>query len=487
MRIVYFDLDCLRDDHLGCYGYHRDTSPNIDRLAADGVRFTHCYATNSPCVPSRAALLTGRFGYNNGIVGNTTDPVRYPESLGRRARDRQMPMVMRHLRANGLRPVSFSNFGDRHEAWWFHSGWDEHHLINLRRGFETADEVSGVVLPWLERHGSEDDCFLHLHYWDVHFPYRSPDMPKLMERFADEPPPDWPDAETIRRHYERHYGPRSARDLWGTDNWWRDQCPWMPTEIANRDDFKRLIDGYDATIRLVDEHIGRVLSLLDRQGVLEETAVIVSGDHGDTFGETGLYMDHYTAAEPVLRRPLIVRWPGVTRPSVCDALLYQLDLAPTLCELLGIEVPALWDGASFAAALRGEEFTGRDHLVLDHGLATVQRAVRTRHRLFVRTLCPGLYRIDEPCWLFDMEADPHMTRNLVGEEPDEVRRCDHFILEWKAEQDRRHGPHADPMDELARREAARDTAPFVEHLRNEGREAQADDLARRLSQFRPGI
>lgn len=484
MRIIYFDLDCIRDDHLGCYGYHRNTSPNIDAIAKRSVRFTRCYTSDSPCVPSRAALFTGRFGINNGVVGNTTDPIQYPARAGRRAQDEQMPTFMRHLRVHGLRPISFSNFADRHGAWWFHSGWDEHHLINLRRGFETADEVNAVAIPWLKDHCAEDDYFLHIHYWDIHFPYRSPEMPRWMERFKDEPPPDWPDEDTIRRQYEHMYGPRTARDLWGVRELDPGRFPWMPREIASREDFKKLVDGYDGAIYFVDQHIGQVLDVLADNGVLDDAMIIISGDHGDCFGENGFYMDHYTASEPVMRRPLIIRPPGMTAPSTCDELIYLLDLAPTVCDVLGLPTPAGWDGASFARALRGEQFSGREYLVLGQGIATIQRAVRTRDHLFVRTLHPGLYPIDEPHWLFDMNQDPHTTTNIASEHLDIVQQCEGLMTAWRDEQMQKHGPHPDPMETLARSHAAHDAGPFSEHLRSTGRGDRAEDLARRLSQYR---
>jgi choline-sulfatase len=487
MRIVYFDLDCVRDDHLGCYGYRRNTSPNIDALAARSVRFTRCYTSDSPCVPSRAALFTGRFGHNNGVVGNTDEPVVNPPNMRPYQRDRQAPSFMRHLRMNGMRPVSFSNFADRHNAWWFHSGWDEHHLINLKRGFETADEVNAILLPWLEAHADEDNYFLHIHYWDIHFPYRSPDMEKWMARFKDEPAPDWPDEEAISRQYETWYGARTARDLWGTNVQWAGQFPWMPREVRTRADFKRLIDGYDATIYLVDHYMGQVLDVLRQKGVLDDAVIIVGGDHGDCFGENGIYMDHYTASEPVLRRPLIIRWPGVTQPAVRDELIYLLDLCPTVAEMLGMPVPPYWDGASFAAALRGEAFGGRDYLVCEQSIATIQRAVRTRDHLFVRTLYPGTYPIDEPCWLYKPDEDPHTTRNLADELPDVVAQCNHHIQAWLHDQASKHGPHPDPLDVLAQRDAAQGDGGWIAHLRAAGRADQAEDLAKRLARYIPGF
>lgn len=116
--------------------------------------------------------------------------------------------------------------------------------------------------------------------------------------------------------------------------------------------------------------LGRSRIYLEELGIWEDTAIIVSGDHGDSFGEHGQYADHGIANEAVHNIPMIVRWPGVTGRGSCDRLIYGLDLGSTLCELLGLPTPAGWDGRSFAPALRGEEFDGWPYLVWDHGIYT---------------------------------------------------------------------------------------------------------------------
>ncbi|MHC5058417.1 MAG: sulfatase [Planctomycetota bacterium] len=399
MRVVLFDLDCIRDDHLGCYGYHRDTSPNIDSVAADASRFTSCYTSNAPCVPARAALFSGRFGINTGVATNSGRALRFPPRSGPRHRDR-CPMWMRHLTANGMRPVSFSNFADRHGVWWFHEGWKEFHLVNLRRGFETADEVNAVALPWFHDHGGEDNYFAHVHYWDIHQPYRLPDMPKHLERFRGEPLPEWPDAGAIARHYETSHGPRTAHELWPGSTPWSERYPWMPDKVENLDEFRAIIDGYDASIRYVDEHVGQILGALADHGVLDDTVIIITGDHGDCFGECGgHHTDHWIGAEPLLRRPLIIKWPGAGRApasGTCDEMVYLLDLAPTVCEMLGLPLPDLWDGRSFAPALKGEPFSGYDHVVCENGLGAMQRIVRSREWAYVRTYNPGQHTVPAP-------------------------------------------------------------------------------------------
>ncbi len=146
MRFVYFDIDTLRPDHLGCYGYGRPTSPAIDSLAAEGTVFEHVYASDTPCLPSRTALSTGQFGIRNGAVnhgGVATDP--FPEGAARRFQT----AAARHSWMSALREVGFwtasiSTFAERHSAYHFDAGFNECHNLGTR-GLETADQVAAVA------------------------------------------------------------------------------------------------------------------------------------------------------------------------------------------------------------------------------------------------------------------------------------------------------------------------------------------------------
>jgi len=423
MRILYIDMDTCRADHLGCYGYHRRTSPNIDRIASEGVIFTRLYASDTPCLPSRAALFSGRFGIKNGVVGHggSGAQLRYP-GYGHSTDPQCLPLVMA-LRRAGFRTVSVSPYADRHIAWWFTAGFSEFYDPG-KRGQEIADDINRIAIPWLRANAKQDNWFLHLNYWDPHRPYRIP--MEYGNPFESDPPPDWLTQEIIDRQRQQ-YGPRSAREPQGfrPDPRWPREVP----EIRNLDDFKRWIDGYDVGIRYMDDHIGQILEVLDEQGVLDETAIIISGDHGECQGELNVYGDHHTADEYTCHLPMIIRWPGLTRAGRCDALLYQLDLAPTLCELLGIEPPSRWDGKSFAAALRGEQIQGRPYLVLGQGAWTCQRAVLKWPWLMIRTYHPGLHEYP-PVMLFNLDQDPHETQNLAEARPEVVGECEHLLADW---------------------------------------------------------
>ena len=479
MRILYLDIDSLRPDHFGCYGYHRNTTPNMDRIAREGVRFSHVYCNSSPCVPARASFISGRFGINHGALTHWGPGSKFRGPYDGLRYWQDMPLLNRHLRQNGYKTVSFSSFADRHQAFWFCGGWSEMHTPSLNMGNEDADEVNAALLPWLQEHGAEDDWFLHAQYWDPHRNYTV--APEWVDLFAEDPPPSWPNEEAIAEHQD-NYGPFTASGLFPQFSDGKSPISTMPDQIADLGDFKQFVDGYDGAIRFMDDQIGQVFQALADLGVLEETAIIISADHGEAMGEQGIYGDHVCAGEAVHNVPLIIKWPGITpADSSYDGLLYNVDLHPTLCELLGLPVPPRWDGEPFAAAVRGEAWEGRPYLVWDHALYCCQRAVRTRDWLYMRTYHPGLFPFEDGM-LYQMQEDPHQTHNLFYERPELIAPFDQMMQNYLQENLGYHGSTPDPMQEVIR------TGPFkyvtlegwIPHLRREGRNADAEAIIRRL-------
>jgi arylsulfatase A-like enzyme len=415
VRILFFDIDTLRPDHLGCYGYHRATSPNIDAVAARGVRFTNVYASDVPCLPSRTALVTGMFGIRNGVANHGGAAADLASEGARRSfvsrfASRSLPGV---LLGAGYHTASISSFPLRHGAPWWTSGFLE--TMNLMRGMggERADEVLPGALDWLERRGRRDQWFLHVHLWDPHTPYNTPE--EYGNPFADDPVPAW-HTEAVRQANWGLPGPHSAQEPWGFEpREWGPPPPRQPLDLASADDVKRMFDGYDVGVRYADDAVGILCSKLADLGVLDDTAIWVSSDHGEGFGELGVYADHQAADEATAHIPAVLAWPGVPA-GVQDGLHYHLDVAATVADLAGGHLPRHWDGQTVRPDLdAGTPAPGRDHLVLSQGAWTCQRGVRSGDHLYLRTLHDGFHAAWPAEMLFDVVRDPHEQHDLAGD------------------------------------------------------------------------
>ncbi len=429
MRILYIDIDSLRPDHLSCYGYMRQTSPQIDTVAAKGVRFNNYYATDTPCLPSRTAFFGGMFGIHTGVVnhgGVYADLPLEGAERGFRTTFSQNTLAS-VLRRAGYHTASISPFPQRHTAYQIWYGFAETHDTG-KGGLDNADEVYPFVQRWLQEKGKEENWFLHVNLWDPHTPYDTPAA--FGNPFADDPIEPWLTQELIDEQ-NRSFGPHSATEVRGFT---ADPLPAGTIgakQISTLADAKAHLDGYDTGIRYADEYVGRILADLAALGIDEETAVIISADHGENQGELNVWGDHQTADLITNRLPLIIHWPGLTDKlagTTIGGLHYHLDFAATLVELLNGEQPATWDGHSFAAAFNGKD-TGRDYLVLSQGAWSCQRSVRWQNWLLIRTYHTGLKNF--PAYmLFDVVADPHETTNLAAQHPDIVGQGLQHLDEW---------------------------------------------------------
>ncbi|MEX2606410.1 MAG: sulfatase [Kiritimatiellia bacterium] len=443
MRILYLDIDSLRPDHLGCYGYRRNTSPNIDLLAQEGQRFNRVYTSDAPCLPSRTALYTGRFGFHTGVVshgGSAADP--WPDGRTRGTRDRiECDAFPRLLQEQGFHTAQISPFGQRHAARQFYAGFNEIHNTG-GGGNESAETVTPVVEKWLKDHAGSDQWYLHVNYWDPHTPYRTP--AEYPNHFEQDPVPDWITPEVFERHLGK-VGPHGLREINMFDDRENPKWPKHPGSVLTYDELRRVFDGYDNGVRYVDDQVGLIVKWLKEAGVYEDTAIIISADHGENLGELGIYGEHATADSATCRIPLIVKWPGITRPGTTDdGLHYHLDLPPTVAELLGAEAKPTWDGRSYAETLRNGANTGRDALIIGQCVHVCQRAVRFDRWQYIRTYDDG-YHLFPTEMLFDLESDPHEQLNKAGEEPAVCDRGLRLLTEWSEEMLRSSPRNQDPL------------------------------------------
>lgn len=480
MRIVYFDCDTLRPDHLGCYGYQRNTSPNIDTIAGQGLICNQCYTSNAPCLPSRSALFTGRFGIHTGIVGHGGTAADHRLEGSRRGFASTLGLTSwpEMMRRSGYRTATVSPFASRHSAWWFVAGFNEV-FDPGKRGMEIAPDVCGPALDWLNRNASSDNWFLHVNLWDPHMPYRT--GAEFGEVFKDAPLPQWMTEDRLREH-NRQGRPHGARELGmygpAIDSL---KYPRTPSEVNSMSDYRKLIDGYDTGIKYMDKHIGLILNRLADLKVLDDTAIIISADHGENLGELGIYSEHATADGMTCRIPLIIKWPGGAAQQD-DALHYNLDLPPTILTLLNIDPPEGWDGRSFKPTLLSGETCGRDHLVLTQCAHVCQYSVRFGDWHYIRTYHDG-YHLFPTDMLFNLVDDYHETANMAEEQPDIVHKGMWLLENWRQEQMLTMEHPCDPVwtviEEGGPFHARGYLEMFVKRLRDTGRDGIASELLKK--------
>lgn len=415
-NILYIDIDSLRPDHLGCYGYGLPTSPNIDAVAQDGQLFTGVHASDAPCMPSRTALMSGRMGLVTGLVGHggsVCEPYRQGPDRAWAGTFLDDGFAGR-LRGLGFTCATISSFAERHGAWHWLAGFDRVTSPG-KRGHEMAHEVAPLAIDFIERAKDGPPWFLHVNFWDPHTPYRTPE--DYSDPFGTQLLPDWLTADLIEAQLAS-YGPHSASEPLG---WGDEPVPArVPDRISDLDAARCWYAGYDIGIHYADHHIGRVLDALDASGQADDTIVVISADHGENMGELNVWGDHQTADRPTCNVPLVIRWPGAEGFAGTDrGLHYHFDWTATVLERLGADLPETWQGRPFSDG-------SRDALVTGQGAWSAQRGVQFTAEgadwTLLRTYDPGFKPLP-PVLLFNVTEDPGQTRDLADARADLVGRA----------------------------------------------------------------
>jgi choline-sulfatase len=442
MRILFVDIDTLRPDHMGCYGYSRNTTPNIDCIADEGIKFNNYYCSDAPCLPSRASLTSGMFGIHNGAVGHggTAADKRYMGE-SREFRDFNDENNFNNIfRKAGMYTASISTFPERHSAWWFNAGFNETHNVG-DGGMESGEKVLPIALDWIERNSDKDNWFLHVHLWDPHTPYRAP--AEFGNPFENEPLDTWITEDVLKQHL-KHVGPHSINEINMYDDQEFPEYPRHPGKANDMNGLRRIIDGYDCGVRYADHLIGQLFDLLREKNIFEDTAIIITSDHGENMGELGIYSEHATADHPTCHIPMIIKWPSGLKNHVDNGFHYNLDLAPTMAELLNVEPYDKWDGQSYAKTITDGEETGRDYLVLSQLAHVCQRSARFGDWLYIRTYHDGFHLFDKEM-LFNLKDDVYQQNDIKDLHPDICAKGAKIILDWHDEMMATSDSQIDPL------------------------------------------
>jgi len=384
-NLVVYLIDTLRADHLGCYGYPRPTSPEIDRFAAEGVRAADGRAQSSWTKPGVASVLSGLHPSQHGAQQRAE---RIPESVA---------LVSERLAAAGYQTALFTTNANVTKRFGFDQGWEEFRYLSRqigrgKREHYSSSEINREVFAWLERRDPTRPFLLFVHTLDPHDPYR----PAEEFRVKLAPDVDVESACCARSNVLEELTPETAR-------------------VRARD--AALL--YDAEIAENDAAFGALLDELARRGLDGSTAVLLTSDHGEEFYDHGGWKHGFTLYEEMLRVPLVLRLPGGAHAgTVVESPVDQIDVVPTLLELAGLPpVPEL-PGRSLLATLdTGPEQTAarpsfarleRPGLELDSAALGGFKLIRFRG-----AWTPPLGRA--PAELFDLAADPGERADLVRE------------------------------------------------------------------------
>jgi arylsulfatase A-like enzyme len=407
--VILVMVDTLRADHLSCYGYQASQSPNIDGLAADGIRFGRAYAQASWTRPSVATILSSLYPSSHQAV-HKSDIL--PDAVV------TLPEV---LQASGYRTVGFANNINVAPLFNFQQGFDEYEFLEpefffgateaaaqltiynqlrlirerylsdakyVQHYYQPAEVVTDRALTWIEANGAQP-FFMFLHYMDPHDPYFThPYDGEAFARVAN-PNPDPSLADAYRK-------------------------------------------AYDGEIRHLDEHFGRLLKTLRDKGLYDRIAIVLTADHGEEFHEHGGWWHGLTLYDEQIAVPLIVKAPQATGGELgaaSQSLVSSLDIAPTILTLTGVPIPETMQGA--ALGLTAAATPPRDHAFSEQDLeGNVLRAYQ-RGGWKVIDANPGNPRGLPARQLFEIDEDRGEQQDLASQETD---RAEHLTADLDAVQ-----------------------------------------------------
>jgi arylsulfatase A-like enzyme/multidrug efflux pump subunit AcrA (membrane-fusion protein) len=411
MRLVFCSLDTLRADRLGCIGSNRGLTPNLDRIASEGALFTQCYASDIPTQPSHTAIFTGQFGVRTGIVSHF-HPAAYLEED-----TLWMPSLLRrHGYVTGAVDHLFAMKD------WFIRGYDDY-MPPPGRSRSPGSVINGMGFPWLDAHAAEQ-FYLFLHFWDAHIPYLPPSPFK--ERFsygtAGRIDPDITDKLQGRPSY-----PLFKQNLY-------DFLEAMPN-------LDYIADLYDAEVAYLDHEIGRLFCHLGELDLLDDTLVVLFGDHGENMTEHDSWFDHAGLYDSVTHVPLILWAPGRIPAFETSEMVALIDVLPTVLEVLDLPEADGLDGRSLMPLIRGEVSSHREAVMLSEATWNAARGIRTPEWKFIRYLQTTIYGRDG-VELYHLADDPHEQHNVADAHPEVVDRMHAQLQHWVGAQ---LGGRPDPM------------------------------------------
>ncbi len=389
MNVIWISFDSVRADHCSFDGYARKTTPQLDAIAARGARFPRAVAQAPYTLPSYASMLTSRYVAELAVREQRDEkdaskvlsvaPGPSPDDV----------VVAEAFRGGGYRTAAFV------QSWisapfGFDQGWDL-----FRHEQESLRQKMPRVLDWIEKNRRQR-FFAFLYSTDTHYPF-------------------------LHAH--------ERRDLYGR---WAKPFEFTLDAIEavragklqpSADDMASAMAMYDEGLHSTDADLAPLFSYLDRTGLSRNTIVVFNSDHGEEFDEHGVISHGQTYYDGVVRTPLVIAAPGLPKAgSSVDELVQNIDIAPTLAEMVGLDRPRGWSGRSLVPALTGRAEPGPARPAFCEGAWTFWiGSVVSEDRKFILVT-------PQERMLFDLGRDPGEKSNLAASDPDRVRTLYHALM-----------------------------------------------------------
>lgn len=414
INILFISVDTLRSDHLGCYGYERDTSPTIDELARSGALFRHAIVQWPKTSPSFASMMTSTYGHKNGV------------RLPRQRLGDFNTTIAEVLCNGGYQTAGIVGNGNLAQEFSFHQGfkwyqepWNEYSGDDNEKSGCDATSLTNRAIEWIEKHSDEGNFFLWIHYIDPHARYVPPSPFDTL--FVNDP----------------HYGKNEIRMV--LNEGLNDDIGGVPerSRLGDHDLLNYYLAQYDGEIRYMDEEIGRLMTFVTDTGLWENLLVIFTSDHGESLGEHDYYFEHgrlpydTCAKVPLILSGGALPWKGVQS----DRPVAILDIFPTILDIVGIRVTGEEAGISLRHLFEETGEEGPAFVFMESGYEwPYQRSIRDgRWKLIyipnedTREIMDGT-----EFELYDTLTDPYETNNLIEQEREIAESMKAELFDWMA-------------------------------------------------------
>ncbi|HHX40094.1 MAG TPA: sulfatase-like hydrolase/transferase [Armatimonadetes bacterium] len=388
-NLLILGIDSLSAGHMSCYGYPRLTTPYMDRFASEGVLFENTFSPHIPTTPGYACMLTGMDCFNTQIVA-----LRHKGGL--RPEVRTLPEI---LKENGYNTTTvqypFRGFDKVLE----YSGWGGDPGGKMPK----AENLNKVAIPELDRMAdAPEPFFLFLRHLDPHTPYLPPAPYERIFYHGNEYDPENKSMEPVMAF-------KPFCDYFAS---------WLPGPVTDKD---YVIAQYDGAVAYMDAAIQSIFTALEAKGILDDTVVVITADHGETLYEHECWFDHHGTYDNVLHVPLIIRYPARVPAGLRLAGYNQnWDITPTILELLDIQVSDYqFDGRSLMDMVRGETPHHDTEFYFTECTWMRKHGWRTPEWKLILALEPD-FHFKPPVELYNLLDDPEENNNLAEKEPEVV-------------------------------------------------------------------